>query len=355
MTLEMPSDPFGTPSGFFTSLDPPQEMSTLDDPYPLSSSSPNFDFIMDFEADLDSSFEALGDEVVEDARENVPPPVVEVKPSTPPAGPVSTRAPSMPTILEEDEQEEEDGDVTITPSEAQRALLPPDRFARPPSASWFAGAADTSLDARSDSLDTPRPRGRFRFCFISSVVISVTDFRNCGYSPAAQASTFSVPAPDAFDASFSIETGLDASQVSQDSFGQFDFSAFMANESTVSDFDASFDVDIPAWNEAVFGESLSQEPTPSSSSSWEVTSEEGPSMVTGMGTGIVDVQLQFPSVKVDEIGDRTSMPTEDEFLRVVIEAAQSTPRTVSLISYFIHMSVRALIHFIRVNSVPWFA
>ena len=45
MTLEMPSDPFGTPSGLFALLGPPQETLTLDDAYPPSDPSPNLDFI----------------------------------------------------------------------------------------------------------------------------------------------------------------------------------------------------------------------------------------------------------------------------------------------------------------------
>ena len=164
MTLKMPSDPFGSPSGFFAFLDPLQEASPLDDIHPLPNASPSFDFIVDFEVDLDSSFEMLGGEAIENVHESEPKPV-EVKSSVPLVRPVSTRAPSMPTILEEDEQEEEDGDITITPSEAQRALLPPDRFARLPSMSQLAGAVDAPQDLESDSLDTPRPRGGFRTVF----------------------------------------------------------------------------------------------------------------------------------------------------------------------------------------------
>ena len=166
MTLKMPSDPSGSPDGFLAFLDPPQEVAPPDDAYLLPDPSPNFDFIMDFEADLDSSFEVLGEEVIENARESEPTPVVEAKSSAPPARPVSTRAPSMPTIFEEGEQEEE-GDLTITPSDAQKALLPPDRFARPPSAPRLVGAVDASQDTGFDSLATPRPHSEFRlmFCF----------------------------------------------------------------------------------------------------------------------------------------------------------------------------------------------
>jgi len=163
MTLKMPSDPFGTSDGFFVFLDPP-----LEDAYPLPDPNLGCDFIMDFEEDLDYSFEVLGDEVIGNARENEPVPPGEVKLSPPTIPSVSARAPRMPTIFEEDEQEEEDGDVTITPSEAQKALLPPDRFARPHSASQLAGAADASQGEEFDSLDTPRPGGEFRFAVYSS-------------------------------------------------------------------------------------------------------------------------------------------------------------------------------------------
>jgi len=169
MTLEMPSDPFGTPGGVFDFLDPLQEANPFDDPSPLPDDpSPGFDFIMDFEPDLDSSFE---DEILKRVCGDGPTPFVEVNPSPPPVTmpvTVSTLAPRMPTILEEDEKEEEDGDVTITPSEAQRALLPPDRFARPPSAPRVVGAADASQDTSLDPLDTPRPRSKFCSVFYSS-------------------------------------------------------------------------------------------------------------------------------------------------------------------------------------------
>ena len=66
-----------------------------------------------------------------------------------------------------------------------------------------------------------------------------------------------------------------------------------------------------------------------------------------MGAGTVNMQLQFPSVKVDTIGDGTGIPTEDEFLRAAMEAAQSTPRTVGPLPYFISQPTRALIHFVR--------
>lgn len=335
MTLEMPSDPFGTPSGLFALLGPPQETLTFDDAYPPSDPSPNLDFIMDFgEAGPGFGFEMLGDGVTKDSRENEPVlPVVKVQSSTLPARPVSRRAPSMPTILEEDEQEEEDGDVTVTPSEAQRALLPPDKFAYPRSGPQSVGGADASQDAKSDSLDTPRPRGKSRFVFRSSVVTSITDFRELVYPTAAQTSAFSVPAPDAFYAKFEGEAGLD---VPQDTLGQSDFS-LVANESVIPVFDVSFDVDIPAWNEAVFGESPSQESISSSLSSWEE-----PLMDIGTGIGI-DMQLQFPTVKVDTIGDGTGMPSEDEFFKAIVEAVQSSPRAVSPLSCFILPSVCTLI------------
>lgn len=158
MTLEMPSDPSGTCDGFFAFLDPP-----LEDVYPIPDPSSDFDFLVDFEADLDSSSEVIGN-----ACEGQPIPPGEVKASPPTTIPyVSARASRMPTILEEDE-EEEDGDVTITPSEAQRVLLPPDRFARPPSAYQLAGVADVLQGAEFDSLDTPRPGGESLFAFYSS-------------------------------------------------------------------------------------------------------------------------------------------------------------------------------------------
>jgi len=330
MTLEMPSDPLGTPTGLFVLLDSPQEISTPDDDaYPPPNPSSSFDFIMDFEeADLDCGPGG--------PRENEPAPIIEVKSLAPPTRPVSRRAPSMPTIPEEDEPEEGDGDVTITPSEAQKALLPPDKFARPRLESRLVGGADVPQDVMSDSLYTPRPHGKFCFLFHSSVVISVTDCCGRVYSLAAQTGALSVPAPDAFDVSF-FEASLDVPSGSQDYLGQFGFS-LVANESSVPDFDASFDVDIPAWNEAVFGESPSQQSTSSSSSSWEEMSQGEPSMETSMGTGI-DMQLQFPTVKVDVIGDGTGMPTEDEFLRAIMEAVHSSPRTVSSLSLSSQLAV----------------
>jgi len=171
MTLEMPSDPFGTPGGVFVFLDPLQEVSPFDDRYAVPGDpSPGFDFIMDFDPELDSGLEGA-DAVAKGARGDEPTSFVGVNPSPPPAvtpAPVSSLAPRMPTILEEDEKEEEDGDVTITPSEAQRALLPPDKFARPPSALQVASAADASQDPFFDPLDTPRPRGKFRPVFYPS-------------------------------------------------------------------------------------------------------------------------------------------------------------------------------------------
>lgn len=172
MTLEMPSDPSGTPSGFCGFLDPLQEVSPAGDAYPLIDPSPGSDFVMDYEGDSDSSFEVVRDELFECARGDEPAPLVEVTPSPPPVAtivPISTFAPRMPTIFEEDEkEEEEDGDITVTPGEAQRALLPPDRFARPPSAPQVADAVDTSQDTWSDELDTPRPLGKSRFASCSS-------------------------------------------------------------------------------------------------------------------------------------------------------------------------------------------
>jgi len=101
----------------------------------------------------------------------------------------------------------------------------------------------------------------------------------------------------------------------------------MTSEPANVDFDGSLDVDISAWNEAVFGESPSQESTPSSS--WELMSKEGPSMEMGTDVGI-DMQLQFPSIDMGAIGEGIGMmPTEDEFMRAIMEVAQSTPKAVS--------------------------
>jgi len=184
------------------------------------------------------------------------------------------------------------------------------------------------------------------------VVTSVTDSRDYVYALAAQTSTFPVPAADASDASFSLEAGLGDSQESHDPLDQFDFfSTLMANEPVVPDFDSSFNVDLSVWNEAVFGQSPSQESTSSTStSSWDFTSKEGPSMEVDMGMG-VDMQLQFPSVSVDAIGDGTGMPTDEEFLRAIIEAAQSSPKTVSLISCIIPSFDRVLIHLVCVGRL----
>jgi len=71
----------------------------------------------------------------------------------------------------------------------------------------------------------------------------------------------------------------------------------------------------------------------------------------GMGTGI-DMQLQFPTVKVDTIGDGTGIiPSEDEFLRAIMEAVQSSPRIVSSLSFLLYalLSVCILITFVRVG------
>ena len=95
-----------------------------------------------------------------------------------------------------------------------------------------------------------------------------------------------------------------------------------ADKSANVDFDGPFDVDFSAWNEAVFGDSPSKWSPPSSSSSlWELTSTEG--SVMGMDTGI---NVQFPTVDANAIGNGIGMPTEEEFLRAIVEAAQSTPK-----------------------------
>jgi hypothetical protein len=108
---------------------------------------------MDFEADLDSSFEMLGNEVIVKARENEPtPPPAQVRSSVSSASSLSRRPPSMPTILEE----EEGGDVSVTPRAVQRAFLSPDMFAR--SLDAAAGAFEYN-GVDSESMETPRPRG----------------------------------------------------------------------------------------------------------------------------------------------------------------------------------------------------
>lgn len=182
---------------------------------------------------------------------------------------------------------------------------------------------------------------------------SVTDSRDCHvYIPTAQTTSFSVPAPDAFDTIF-LEAGLNSSPDSQDSISQIDFLfSLMENKPATPGFGGSVNVDIPAWNEAVFGESPSQEST-SSSSSWELTAGEGPSAEMGVGTN-VDMDLQFPSISVDAIGSGTDMPTEDEFLRAMMGVVQSSPKAVGPISYTIVPSVCALIQLIRFNYVRFF-
>ncbi|KAF9789840.1 hypothetical protein BJ322DRAFT_561924 [Thelephora terrestris] len=156
MTLKMPSDPSGTPSGFFDFLDPSQEASFPDEVEALSEKTPNLGSITDFETHLDPSRKMPGGEVVDKIRKKEP---AEVKTLIMLAPPVVKRAPSMPTIVEEDEEEEEDGDVTITPTVAQRAFLPPDKFARPRSEPQTVAPAKVSEDPEDDSLETPRPRG----------------------------------------------------------------------------------------------------------------------------------------------------------------------------------------------------
>ena len=173
MTLQMPPDPSGTPSGFIDFLDPCREVSPADDVRVVSNESPSFDFIMDFEEDLDASFEML---VEQDLRLNLDKRVAAAGLLTSQAPSPPKRPPSMPTIFEEEEPEEEAGDVTITPSAAQRALLPPDRFARPRSASPLAQVVEASEDITDDSsdMDTPRPRGKLLLRFFRTIS-SATD------------------------------------------------------------------------------------------------------------------------------------------------------------------------------------
>ena len=128
----------------------------------------------------------------------------------------------------------------------------------------------------------------------------------------------------------------------------------MAGETTNPDFDA-LGVHIPAWDEATFRESPSQESESlSSSSSWELTSEEVSSMEIAMGA-YVDMGLQFPSVDVDTIGDGSGIPTEDEFLRAILEVVQSTPKVVRPLFCVIVPSVRVLIQLILVGSTRCFS
>ena len=127
----------------------------------------------------------------------------------------------------------------------------------------------------------------------------------------------------------------------------------MAGETTSPDFDA-IGVKIPAWDAETFGESPSQESeSSSSSSSWELTSTDGPSMEIGMGAD-VDMGLQFPTVDVDTVGNGSGIPTEDEFLRAILEVVQSTPKVVRPMFRLIGPSVRVLIQFIPVWSPRYF-
>ena len=344
MTLKMPTDPSGTPSGFFDFLDPSQEVevSLPDQAGVFADRSSSFDFIMGFETDLDSGFGTVvagGEVPVEsEARDTTRPPAGEIKPSVLVAPTVPKRTPSMPTIFEEDEEEEGEGDedVTITPSPAQRALLPPDKFAVIPRSSPQPPGAAAVLERAGDHdpLCTPRPRGEL-LVRSPSMITFVAD------SPSTdQTSTFPAPTPHLFDPGFSLETctkGSDSHEPQADSFDQFDFfsSLIIGNESSaMPDFDASFDFDFDnsAWGDAMFGESPSRESTPSSSSSlWESASKEESSMTMGagapsLGTGWgcdADMQLLFPSVDVG------GFSTEDEFLKALMEAVQSTPKVVS--------------------------
>ena len=182
MTLQMPPDPSGTPSGFIDFLDPCREVSPADDVRVVSNESPSFDFIMDFEEDLDTSFEML---VEQDLRLNLDKRVAAAGLLTSQAPSPPKRPPSMPTIFEEEEPEEEAGDVTITPSAAQRALLPPDRFARPRSASPLAQVVEASEDITDDSsdMDTPRPRGKLLLRFFERSVRPLTFANENFHSP----------------------------------------------------------------------------------------------------------------------------------------------------------------------------
>ena len=175
MTLKMSTGPSETPGGFFDFPDPSQETTPLPSNVgftPARSQSPNLDFIADFEMDLDSSFELLRGGVIWEARESdTTAPAVQLGSSFSAAPSLSGRAPSMPTIFEEDGEEEEE-DVAITPSEAQRALLPHDQFSRPRLASQTDGVANASEDDGED-LDTPRPRGKclIRWSLRSLIII----------------------------------------------------------------------------------------------------------------------------------------------------------------------------------------
>ena len=120
-----------------------------------------------------------------------------------------------------------------------------------------------------------------------SLVTSVTD-NNC----LAQENAFAVPASDPFDASLSDFWEF-PDNFQDGSFGQFDFSSLTNSENpSIVDFDPLFDVDAASWNE-VFGETDSQ--------------------------GSI-----FSS-----LWDLTAKPTDDEFLRRILEALESTPAGVS--------------------------
>jgi len=50
---------------------------------------------------------------------------------------------------------------------------------------------------------------------------------------------------------------------------------------------------------------------------------------TGPGTGM---QFQFPTIDAGVDGNGTDVLTEDEFLKAIMAAAQSTPKNVSIVS-----------------------
>jgi hypothetical protein len=123
------------------------------------------------------------------------------------------------------------------------------------------------------------------------------------------------------------------------------------------DFGPPSDVDIAAWNEAVFGESPSQgSTTPSSSTSslWEFLAKEE-SVMTGiaadMGTG---VQFQFPNVNANMVGNGIDVPAGDEFMEAMMKAVQSTPERVSRVPWTYLPSNHFLIRRSYRGAIPLF-
>lgn len=67
----------------------------------------------------------------------------------------------------------------------------------------------------------------------------------------------------------------------------------------------------------------------------------------------VDMGLQFPSASVDVIGEESGIPTGDDFVKMLMEAIQSSPKEVSRISCVTVPPVRALILVGPVGRFGW--